>query len=375
MIKKSLLYLSLLVLFASCVKKPGNVEHSSTTDTLQLKYAKGFAIRYFKNYKEVVVYSPWQKGNVFARYYLVKKAGINTPRDGVKVTIPLHSLAATSVTHFEFLNLIDALKTVNAVCSPRIIYNKEINAGINSEKIADLGDAFNINVEKTLQISPNAVMMSGYNQNDPYAQRIIKAGIPVIFNNEWMENSLLARAEWIKFVAAFYEKEALADSIFESVDHRYNEIKAKAMNVKNKPKIMMGSNFRGTWYMPSGRNFMAKLIEDAGGSYFYAYDTNTGSLALNVETVLKNFSQSDIWINCNFNSVKDLINADSKNKLFRPVALNEVYNFNKRLLPSSANDFWESAIAHPDIILSDVIAIIHPELLQGYELVYADKLK
>lgn len=375
MIKKSLLYLSLLVLFASCVKKPGNVEHSSTTDTLQLKYAKGFAIRYFKNYKEVVVYSPWQKGNVFARYYLVKKAGINTPRDGVKVTIPLHSLAATSVTHFEFLNLIDALKTVNAVCSPRIIYNKEINAGINSGKIADLGDAFNINVEKTLQISPSAVMMSGYNQNDPYAQRIIKAGIPVIFNNEWMENSLLARAEWIKFVAAFYEKEALADSIFENVDHRYNEIKAKAMNVKNKPKIMMGSNFRGTWYMPSGRNFMAKLIEDAGGSYFYAYDTNTGSLALNVETVLKNFSQSDIWINCNFNSVKDLINADSKNKLFRPVALNEVYNFNKRLLPSSANDFWESAIAHPDIILSDVIAIIHPELLQGYELVYADKLK
>lgn len=375
MIKKSLLYLSLLVLLASCAKKPGNVEHSSTTDTLQLKYAKGFAIRYFKNYKEVVVYSPWQKGNVFARYYLVKKADINTPVDGVRVTIPLHSLAATSVTHFEFLNLIDALKSVNAVCSPRIIYNKEINAGINSEKIADLGDAFNINVEKTLQISPSAVMMSGYNQNDPYAQRIIKAGIPVIFNNEWMENSLLARAEWIKFVAAFYEKEALADSIFESIDHRYNEIKAKAMNVKNKPKIMMGSNFRGTWYMPSGRNFMAKLIEDAGGSYFYAYDTNTGSLALNVETVLKNFSQSDIWINCNFNSVKDLINADSKNRLFRPVALNEVYNFNKRLLPSSANDFWESAIAHPDIILSDVIAIIHPELLQGYELVYADKLK
>jgi len=375
MFKKSLLFLSLLVLFTSCIKKTNNVEHSSTTDTLQLKYAKGFAIRYFKNYKEVLVYNPWQKGNVFARYYLINKPDIKTPVDGIRVTIPLQSLAATSVTHFEFLKLIDALKTVNAVCSPRIIYNKEINAGISSAKIADLGDAFNINVEKTLQLAPNAVMMSGYNQNDPYAQRIIKAGIPVIFNNEWMENSLLARAEWIKFVAAFYGKEVLADSLFESVDRRYNEIKVRAMNVKNKPKVMTGSNFRGTWYMPSGQNFMAKLIEDAGGSYFYAYDTNTGSLALNVETVLKNFSQSDIWINCNFGSLKDLINADSKNKLFRPVVLNEVYNFNKRMMPGSANDFWESAIAHPDIILSDVIAIFHPELLPGYELVYADKLK
>lgn len=375
MVKKSLLFLSLLFFFASCVKKPGNVEQSSTSDTLQLKYAKGFAIRYFKNYKEVVVYSPWQKGSVFARYYLVNKPDIDIPKDGIRVTVPLRSLAATSVTHFEFLNLIDALKTVNAVCSPRIIYNKEINAGVKSGRIADLGDAFNINVEKTLQLGPNAVMMSGYNQNDPYAQRILKAGIPVIFNNEWMENSLLARAEWIKFVAAFYGKEALADSIFQNIDHRYNTIKARAQNVKSKPKVMTGSNFRGTWYMPSGQNFMAKLIEDAGGSYFYAYDTNTGSLALNVETVLKNFSQSDIWINCNFNSLKDLIGADSKNKLFRPVVLNEVYNFNKRMMPGSANDFWESAIAHPDIILSDVIAIIHPELLPGYELVYAGKLK
>ncbi len=375
MIKKSLLFISLLVLFASCGKKPANVEHISTTDTLQLKYAKGFAIRYFKNYKEVVVYSPWQKGNVFARYYLINKTGIKTPGDGIRVTVPLHSLAATSVTHFEFLNLINALKTVNGVCSPKIIYNKEINAGINSGKIADLGDAFNINVEKTLQLNPNAVMMSGYNQNDPYAQRIIKAGIPVIFNNEWMENSLLARAEWIKFVAAFYEKETVADSIFDKVDQRYNEIKAKAQNVRTKPVIMTGSNFRGTWYMPSGQNFMARLIADAGGSYFYATDSGSGSLALNVETVLKNFSQSDIWINCNYNSLKDLIKADSKNKLFRPVVLKEVYNFNKRLLPGSANDFWESAIARPDLILSDAIAIIHPEILPGYELVYADKLQ
>jgi iron complex transport system substrate-binding protein len=218
-------------------------------------------------------------------------------------------------------------------------------------------------------------MMSGYNQNDPYALRVSQAGIPVVFNNEWMETSLLARAEWIKFIAAFYDKESLADSVFSDIAFRYNDIKAKALNVKDKPKIMAGSNFRGTWYMPSGHNFMGKLFADAGADYFYANDTTAGSLPLNVETVLKNFSATDIWLNCNFNSLEELIKADTKHALFLPVKLNKVYNFNKRLLPSTANDFWESAVARPDLLLSDVIAILHPDLLPQYQLVYAEKLK
>ena len=305
----------------------------------------------------------------------MKDGKTKTPANGTKVQIPIQTLVATSVTHFEFLSLLGELQTVNGVCSPKIIYNREINKRIGEGKIADLGDAFNINVEKTLQLKPAAVMMSGYNQNDPYALRVSQAGIPVIFNNEWMETSLLARAEWIKFVAVFFDKEKLSDSIFAEVDKRYNEIKAKATAVKVKPNIMAGSNFRGTWYMPSGRNFMGKLFADAGSHYFYANDTTAGSLPLNVETVLKNFSQTDIWLNCNFNSISDLVNADAKHAYFRPVKLKQVYNFNKRLLPSTANDFWESAVARPDLLLSDVIAILHPEILPGYELVYAQKLK
>lgn len=343
-------------------------------DSLQLQYAKGFSIKYYTNFKKIIVYSPWVKGAVYACYYLVTDKKTKTPANGIKVQIPLETLASTSVTHLEFLSLLDEINTITGVCSPKIIYNKEINKRIDEGAITDLGDAFNINVERTMQLKPGAVMMSGYNQNDPYAQRVSQAGIPVIFNNEWMETSLLARAEWIKFVAAFYDKERLADSIFADVDKRYNEVKAKAAGVKNKPNIMTGSNFRGTWYMPSGHNFMGRLFADAGSHYFYANDTTSGSLPLNVETVLKNFAETDVWLSCNFNSIDELIKADPKHAFFRPVKLNKVYNFNKCLLPSSANDFWESAVARPDLLLSDVIAILHPELLPGYELVYAAPL-
>jgi iron complex transport system substrate-binding protein len=359
----------------SCTNKSVQSNHQTVSDSLTLSYAQGFAVKYFAGYKEVVVFSPWVKGSVYARYFLVNDAKTKTPSNGTKVKIPLKTLAATSVTHFEFLSLLGELQTVNAVCSPEIIYNPEINKRIKSGAIADLGNAFNINVEKTLQLKPCAVMMSGYNQNDPYAVRVSQAGIPVIFNNEWMETSLLARAEWIKFVAAFYNKEKLADSIFTSVDKRYNDIKAKATAVKDKPNIIAGSNFRGTWYMPSGRNYMGKLFADAGANYFYSNDTTAGSLPLNVETVLKNFSETDVWLNCNFQSLDELLKSDAKHAYFRPVKLKQVYNFNKRKLPSTANDFWESAVARPDLLLSDVIAILHPDILPGYQLVYAEKLK
>jgi len=358
----------------SCTNKSAQSNNQTVSDSLKLSYAQGFAIKYFAGYKEVIVFSPWVKGSVYARYFLVNNGKTKTPANGTKVQIPLKTMAATSVTHFEFLSLLGELQTVNAVCSPEIIYNPEINKRLKSGAISDLGNAFNINVEKTLQLKPGAVMMSGYNQNDPYAVRVSQAGIPVIFNNEWMETSLLARAEWIKFVAAFYDKEKLADSIFTSVDKRYNEIKIKAAAIKIKPNIMAGSNFRGTWYMPSGRNYMGKLFADAGANYYYANDTTAGSLPLNVETVLKNFAETDVWLNCNFQSLDELVQADAKHAYFRPVKLKQVYNFNKRKLPSTANDFWESAVARPDLLLSDVIFILHPDILPGYQLVYAEKL-
>jgi len=370
----SLLTILSFSLFFSCTTKNAKNTEAQTADSLKLNYAEGFSIRYFPGYKAVIVYSPWIKGTEYARYYLVTDANIKTPADGTKVKIPLQTLVATSVTHFEFLSLLGEIQTIAGVCSPDIIFNEQIRKRVGAGQIANLGDAFNINVEKTLQLKPQAVMMSGYNQNDPYALRVSQAGIPVLFNNEWMETSLLARAEWIKFVGVFYNKEKMADSIFADVEKRYTDIRDKAKAVTRKPNVMAGSNFRGTWYMPAGRSFMGRLFADAGASYYFASDTTSGSLPLNVEMVLKNFSTSDVWLNCSFNSIHDLVKADSKHALFNPVKMGKVYNFNKRMLPSTANDFWESAVARPDLLLSDVIAILHPEILPGYKLVYAAQL-
>ena len=374
--KKILLIIIGIFVLVSCNNKSSNNKTVKQPLTQKLlNYATGFAVNNFEDYKEVIVFSPWKKGEIYARYYLVKDIKTKTPNDGEKIKIPLKTLASTSVTHLEFLSLLDEIQTITGVCSPALIYNSELQKNIQAGKITDLGDAFSLNVEKTLVLKPEALMTSGFNQADAGAQRIGQAGIPVIFNNEWMETSLLGRAEWIKFVAVFYNKEQLADSIFTDIEKRYNELKYRALNVSKKPKIMAGNNFRGTWYMPAGQSFMGQLFRDAGGDYFYANDTTTGSLPLNVETVLKNFAETDVWLNVNFSTIDELIKTDSKHALFHPVITLQVYNFNKRRLPSTANDFWESAVARPDLLLGDVIAILHPELMPDYEPVYAEKLK
>ena len=374
---KKLLYIVTLFGFLACnsIDKETKNTNSGVIDTLSLLYAKGFDIIYYHDYKEVVVYDPWQEGQLFARYFLVEDSSVNTPEEGVEVVVPVHPLAATSTTHFEFLGLLDVLEKVTGVCSPELIYNEFLRNKCFLGEIENLGNAFNINLEKTLQLNPDIVMMSGFKQDDPYAERVMQAGLPVIFNNEWMEYSLLARAEWIKFVAAFFNKIDLADSIFSVVDYQYKEAKRLTQQALNKPTILTGSNFRGTWYMPGGQSFMAQLFADAGANYFYADDNSKGSLPLSIETVLVNFSDADVWLNCDYETMDELIKADNKHKLFKSQTNNKVYNFNKRKLASGANDYWESAIARPDLLLLDVVAILHPEILPNYEFIFAKALK
>lgn len=366
----------LTVFLNSCSYTPKQaVKADSLNDTLQLKYAHGFTKVRHENYQELTVLNPWDGKTVFAKYYLVSDMSIAVPANGTKVKVPIQSMAATSATHFGFLEMLGQLDVVKGICSPDLIYNPVIRKAWADGKLTDLGDAFNINTEKSIAIQPELVMMSGYKQDDPYAARLIQAGIPVVYNNEWMESSLLGRAEWIRFVALFFDKEREADSLFNEVQMVYNDLKKKASMEQNKPGIMSGSNFRGTWYVPGGKSFMARLFEDAGASYCLATDTTRGSIPLQVESAIHKFSAADIWLNCNFASIPELLQADSKHDFFNPVHTGEVYNFNKRMTETRANDYWETAVVRPDLLLKDVVKILHPELLADWELYFAQKLK
>ena len=361
-----------MLALTSCVtsSKKTPVEQAS------LSHAKGFSIYQYPTYKEVVVWNPWVEGKVYARYYLVSSDTVVLPhKDGCRIRVPLNKVAYSSSTHVAFVNQLFQQHTIKGVCSPHLIYDESIRQGAASQQIADLGDALQLNIEATLHLHPEVFFAVGYNSADNNIEQLKKTHIPVVYTIEWMETSLLARAEWIKFMAAFFDQEALADSIFEEVENKYRQLTALTDSLALKPSIMSGGNFRGTWYMPAGNSYMGQLFKDAGAAYHYAENTQSGSLPLTIEQVMAHFSNADIWVGSSATTLQELAQMDHKHALFKAYTTQQVYNFNKRTTPEGANDFWELGLARPDLLLADLMAILHPYLLPEHELIFINQVR
>lgn len=372
---KTIYYILTVLLCISCVQKQKQNNTASKGETVKLKYAQGFSIKKNDNYTTLTVFNPWKKETVYDRYYLVKDDNEEVPEDGKKIQIPLQSMVANSATQLGFLQLLGVLDKVTGVCSAKYIYNPDILTSVENGKVKDLGDAFNLDIENLLLLRPQAVMTSAYNAEDENSKKMAQTGLNILYNIEWQEKTLLGRAEWIKFVGAFFDKGIEADSIFNEVEKNYMNLKNTVEAISYAPSVMSGQDFRGTWSMPAGKSFNAQLFRDAGGNYLYANDEMSGSIPSNIENALINFRNADIWVGVQANSLDELVQTDSKYRLFKPFKNGNVYNYNKRMNATGGNDYWESAVARPDILLSDMVKVFHPNLLPDYELFYMQKLK
>lgn len=339
------------------------------------QYAKGFSISEGEKWTKIVVYSPWQSGQVLQTYYLTRREDIEVPNDGIRLEVPIRRISLTSSTHIGFLKALNCLESVYGVCSPEIVYNQELFSPKDGHKVANTGDAMTPNVELIVRTSPDVVMVSTYAQGDAATAKLNSVGLPVLYNNEWTENDPLARAEWIRVVGALYDKLDEADSIFAEVVKSYDALKVQTEQVENKRTIMSGNNFRGTWYMPAGQTFMGKLFSDAGADYYYQNDTSHFSIPLGIESVIHTFRNADVWVGCPARSLAELAQMDEKHTWFKSYQKGEVYNFAKRTTPGGGNDFWETGVVRPDYILHDLITILYPELVKDRELIFSEHLK
>ena len=377
---KRILYVLALVIFIDCngpgPKTKDVLTSSAPERSLNLKYATGFKVDYFKKYSCITLADPWSADKIFARYYLIKDSTVITPADGVRVLIPLRTVITGSCTHYTFLDMLGELNTVTGVCNAKSAYNPYIRTAWLNGKIADLGDPFQINIERCLLLKPQVAMVTGYNQKDEHVTRLSESGVLIVYNNEWMEPTLLARAEWIKFMACFFDKEALADSLFHNVETNYIRLRNLASRaVTPKPVVLSGDNFRGTWYMPGGRSFTAQLFADSGGNYIYKKSKTTGSMPYSFEQVLRDLNDADVWVGAtNGKTLSELKSVDERYKLFKSFRKGRVYSYSNRITPDGGNDYWESAVAYPDRLLADFIKLFHPELLPNYSWFYLKKL-
>lgn len=356
---------------ATSEKTNGGVPDSSAV----IQYAKGFAIDYFKDYKRLTVYNPWNQDEIAAIYYLVQRNGVKTPDRSSTILVPVSKVAVTSSTHVAFIQALNELNTIVGMTSPELVYSPVFRKRDDEGKIVNLGDAYHINVEKVLFIHPQFVMMTNYNKVNLGDDQLAKAGISVVYNNEWKESNPLGRAEWIKFVAAFYNKDRWADSLFNALVVSYNQMMKLAAKAASKPSVLIGDSFKGTWYMPSGTGYMGHFLKDAGSSYYFSHDTTNGSIPMQFENVLDHFQNAQFWLNSSASSLKALKNSDPRYALFKSFQDHRVYSLNRRVTTQGGNDFWESAVIHPDSLLRDYIRVLHPELLPNVPLLYLMQLK
>ena len=408
--RESIFYvMGCLLLLAGCGKQQTPIEVSEKAQYFRLTDTLGMV--------RADVLDPQNEGKLLARYYLVDEgarikderlnsndsANSNTKvispsscvlhpsskeSPVVFIPIPLRRVATTSATHIGFLYALGVLDSVVAMSNPDWVYNRPSHA------VANIGEDINIAMEPLLLAKPDVLFASSYGQNSQQIARVAEAGIPVVYLAEWQEQHPLARAEWLRFVAAFFGKTAVADSILEEVRRAYGGIQdppqpslqregdselplsidtnsspslCRERRGGSSPSIMSGASYRGTWYVPSGTTYMGCLFRDAGAAYTFADERTNGSIPLTMEQALRAFSDADVWVGANARTMEELRAIDEHHTWFKAYQTRRVYHFYGRTNITGGNDFWETGVVHPEIILRDLQWALYPDLYPDYE--------
>lgn len=365
--------------FVSCKKEKEETTISSQT-TNSVEYAQGLSIRDYGQYTVVDVKQAWVGADKTFKYVLYKESA-NTIPDSLKalpsVKVPIASIAVTSTTHLPSLVILEEEHTLKGFPGLNYVSSPSIRKAIDEGQVKELGQNEQLNTELVLDMSPNAIVAFAMDGSNAALNTIAKSGIPVIYNGDWVEQSPLGKAEWIKLFGALYGKEKEAKLFFDKIVNDYNEALALVKDVKNYPTVMSGAMYQDVWYTPQGQSWMAIYFRDAKADYLWKDTEGTGSLSLSYEAVLDKAVDASFWINpAQYESLGELEKANPHYAKFSAFKHKNVYSFAPRKGATGGSIFYELGPTRPDLILKDLIYILHPEVLMtNYVPVFFEQLK
>jgi len=374
-----LLFLSPIVFFISCnVSSDKNNENISVKKRLsicEIKYAQGFKIEYFNNFKLITIKDPWQGAdNVEFRYALADNLDSlpELPDDIIQIKTPVEKVVCLSTTHIAFIDALNKNNTINGISGHKYVYNQLVREALETNKIVDVGYDNSLNYELLASIKPDLVTTYGIgSQVATYNQRMNELGIKTIIIAEYLENHPLGKLEWIKLVAEFYNMDDFAANYFNNIEKQYLDLVTISQKADSKPTVLFGLPWKEVWYVPGGNSYLAKLVNDAGGDYIWKSNKSRESLTLNFESIFSKASKAEVWLNTGtVNKIEEIIEMDERFKKFNPLTSAKIFNNNAKVNAYGGIDYWESGIVNPHVILKDMIAIFNPELIPDYELVY-----
>ncbi|WP_034059762.1 ABC transporter substrate-binding protein [Lacinutrix jangbogonensis] len=381
-----LLFLFLLILNCKEEKKIAPDDFLETNSIEEVKpsinkYAEGFKVINDKKAKVIIISSPWPNAEKTYKYLLLDKTQLESSiynkedYDGIIIT-PIKEIVVTSTTHIPALELLGVEETLVGFPGTDYVSSEKTRLRIDNNDIRELGKNEGINTEVLLDINPNVVIGYGIDGNNKTFNTIEKAGVPVIYNGDWVEKSALAKAEWIKFFGVLYKKEKKADSIFNQIEKEYLEAKKIAAKVVNKPTVLCGAMHKDIWYLPNGTSSEAQILKDANVNYLWSETTGSGSLALNFEVVFNKAKTAELWLSPSYYpSFEALERANQHYKEFDAFKNKNIYTFSNTTGKTGGVLYYELGTARPDLVLKDIIKICHPELLPDYTPYFFKPLK
>lgn len=362
-----ILLLIIITIFACKKDKP----HYKPSKNSIVKYAKGFDIVKDENKTRLVIKTPFPEAETAIEYVLNSN---RTHSNHIKT--PLESIVVTSTTHIPMLELLNLENRIVGFPNTDFVSSEKTRQLIDNQRIIDIGHPENINTETLISLNPSALIgFSVSSSNDVYAT-LKKMNIPVIYNGDWLEETPLGRAEWIKFFGILFNKEKEADSIFSVIEKNYLDTKELAKKSDNKPSLLSGGLYKDVWYMPAGQSFEATFLNEAHTDYLWKNSEGKGSLSLNLENVFEKGKDADIWLSPGFHeSLNDLKKDNAVASEIKAFKDQKVYSYSNNKGATGGIIYFELSPIRPDLVLKDIIKISHPELLPNYELTFFEKLQ
>lgn len=367
------------IILVACKNKIKDKSFSVQTEISKnpIKYAKGFTIKHYKTHKEITITSPWPKSKESFKYLLIDE-GQAVPEHNasdIVIQLPINKIVVMSTTNIPALEYLGVDEKLVGFPNTRLISSKKTRARIDNGEIKDLNNALEMNMELLLDLKPDLVVGFSVNGGNKKLDQIQKFGIPLVLDGAWTETDPLGRAEWIKFIAAFFNKREEANKIFNDIEFNYLETKKLVAQIEKKPTVFSGVMFKDIWYVPGGKSFVAKFLEDAKTNYIWKNDNSNGSLQLNFENVLEKANRAKLWIGVGlFENKLQMQEQNLGYTYFNAFKTNNIYNYTNKMGLNGGFLYFELGPLRPDIILKDLIDIAHPGLLDNYENYFFKKL-
>lgn len=372
--------LSLALLLGSCGNKQGSQQSAGNRDDssyfstkISLKYLRGFKVTYHGSYAKVDVRDPFDTTKTLKTYILIDRKA-EKPKNlpsGTIIKVPVERSACFYGLTVHELAKLGENQTVTGVAEIQYVKDSLVLAKYKRGQMVDLGEVAQANVERVIEANPQVLIVSPVSGGS--LRKIEETGVPLVYDCSYLENTPLARTEWIKFLSLFYKKEALANQLFDSVEARYSRVSKIAKAVKTRPTVFSEKKFGQVWYMPGGASYMAKFFEDAGSNFIWKDDKSTGALSLSFESVLAKASEADFWViktNTPFVYTYSRLEQEfGLYKSFKAFKKGNVINCDTGRSP-----YYEDGFLEPDVILTDLVSHFHPELMKGYQPKYFKKL-